>query len=270
MEPDGPSMAELQEAGYGEGRDYTLGSPHLQHDTLRCKIETDLADLVADQLSRNETCRVLEVGAGHGTFTTVLADAGAQVTVTEMSEPSVRVLSAKFEGNDAVTVVHDADGTESRRVATEGCDLVAFISVLHHIPDYEDAVRGLVERLTPGGSFYSVQDPMWYPRRSRVDLAVDRGSYFLWRLGQGEVRRGLRTRWRRLRGTYDETDPSDMVEYHVVRQGVDEEALAEMLGSYFSSVEVFRYWSTQSARLQRLGDRLGRTGTFGIIARGRA
>jgi SAM-dependent methyltransferase len=262
-------MAELQEIGYGEARNYTLGSPHLSHDQIRTNIERDLLLLVDEQFQRTGGCRVVEVGAGHGTFTACLAAAGATVTVTEMSEPSARVLNSKFRNQPAVKVIHDVDGTACLPAVEEGCDLLVFISVLHHIPDYLGVVADLADAVSPGGAFYSVQDPMWYPRRSRMDVAIDRGAYLAWRVAQGEVRRGLRTRWRRLRGVYDDTDPSDMIEYHVVRQGVDQDALASMLSSRFADVQLNTYWSTQSAMLQSLGERLGLTSTFGITARDR-
>ena len=60
-----------------------------------------------------------------------------------------------------------------------------------------------------------------------------------------------------------------MVEYHVVRQGVNQQALAAALASRFEEVEVTTYWSTQSALLQTWGQRLGLASTFGLTARGR-
>ena len=82
-----PSMAELQQADYGENRDYEVGSPHLRHDVRRNRIENDLSALVRDQVERRGQCRVLEIGGGHGTFTACLVAAGASVIVTEMSAP---------------------------------------------------------------------------------------------------------------------------------------------------------------------------------------
>jgi SAM-dependent methyltransferase len=259
------SMASLQEVDYGADRDYTHGSPHLVHVQLRTRIEDDLSRLVRMTRAERGTCHALEVGAGHGTFTGTLLAAGATVTVTEMSEPSVAVLKQRFAGAD-VEVIYDSEGVQAAQVAARGCDLVIFISVLHHIPNYLTTVGELVNGLRSGGAFYCAQDPMWYPSRSRFNMAADRGAYMLWRLGQGNVKRGLKTRVRRLRGVYDETEAADMVEYHVVRQGVDERALATLLRERFDVVETWLYWSTQAKWLQRLGERLGWKSTFGMIA----
>ncbi|WP_327354649.1 class I SAM-dependent methyltransferase [Streptomyces sp. NBC_01304] len=261
------TMGDLQELAHGTDHDYAKGSPHIRHQGLRDRIIDQLQAVVSETIDRNGQCRLLELGAGHGTFTDHLVAAGAQVTVTEMSEPSARVLRQRFRHNPGVTVVHDPDGTSVSKVGE--LDAAVCISVLHHIPDYLATVSGLVERIVPGGSFLSVQDPLWYPRRTRTSMRLDKGAYYLWRLGQGSFRRGLDTQLRRFRGVFDETKEADMVEYHVVRDGVDEEALRTLLAASFEDVRVQRYWSTQNGGLQAVGERFFPSSTFGIVARKR-
>jgi ubiquinone/menaquinone biosynthesis C-methylase UbiE len=190
---------------------------------------------------------------------------GAEVTITEMSRPSLELLRARYAHNPRVTLTHDADGEAIFR-SDATYDLVLCVSVLHHIPDYERFVRRAVEVIEPGGAFASFQDPLWYPRRRASDLRFEKALYFAWRLRQGELRRGVATRVRRVRGIYDDANPADMVEYHVVRQGVDEELLMEIMRSHFADVALWRYFSTQGRWLQRLGERIGRPTTFGLIA----
>jgi SAM-dependent methyltransferase len=262
-----PSMMALQELEHGEGHDYATGSPHIRHYRLRDRIVQTLFAVVAEIADRKGTCRMVEIGAGHGTFTDHLLAAGAEVVVTEMSEPSAQVLRARFRHNRNVTVVHDPDGQAGLR--GEPVDGVVCISVLHHIPDYLHTVDELVHRILSGGAFVSYQDPLWYPRRSKLSMIADRGGYFLWRLSQGDLRRGMATRSRRVRGIYDESNAADMVEYHVVRDGVDELALARLLGESFGTVCIERYWSTQSGLLQAAGEKVGPKTTFGLIARDR-
>jgi hypothetical protein len=60
-----------------------------------------------------------------------------------------------------------------------------------------------------------------------------------------------------------------MSEYHVVRQGVDEEALKTLLRQRYAETTMMEYWSTQAGPLQRLGQRLGLHGTFSLVARDR-
>jgi SAM-dependent methyltransferase len=262
-----PSMRELQEREHGLGHNYAEGSPHIRHHTIRGRLISSLHTLVREVIDQHGRCRVLELGAGHGTFTDHLLAAGAQVTVTEMSKPSVRFLQSRFRRNPNVTVIHDQDGTASCQVGD--VDAVVCISVLHHIPDYLGTIERVVGQIAPGGTFFSAQDPLWYPRRSRMSMNLDRNAYFLWRLGQGHLRRGLATRVRRIRGIYDDTNEADMVEYHVVRDGVDEEALRDLLAQNFEAVEVQRYWSTQSGVLQTVGERFFPPTTFNLVARHR-
>src|SRR5687767_6858712 len=100
MSDEPRSMANLQEADYGADRDYEYGSPHLLHNQLRSRIEDSVTRLVRDIVADHGSCHVLEVGAGHGSFTDTMVAAGAKVTVTEMSAPSMAVLERKFADTD--------------------------------------------------------------------------------------------------------------------------------------------------------------------------
>ena len=127
----------------------------------------------------------------------------------------------------------------------------------------------MVALTVEGGSFVCWQDPMLYagvPRRVR---AASTASYFVWRTRRGHVRRGLATRFRRIRGTYDDSNPQDSAEYHVVRDGVDQGALVSLLEHDYGRVDLKTYWSTQARALHRIGGRLGLANTFAIEATGR-
>jgi SAM-dependent methyltransferase len=185
-----------------------------------------------------------------------------------MSRPILAHLEARFAYNPSVRLLYDADG-EAAFADDAQYDLVLCISVLHHIPDYLTFARRTLDRITPGGAFASFQDPLWYPRRSRLNKAADKAAYYVWRLGQRNIVQGLSTRVRRLRGRYDEGNPADMVEYHVVRDGVDDVALQQLLEGRFRSTELWTYWSTQAPLLQASGRRLGARTTFGLTGRDR-
>jgi SAM-dependent methyltransferase len=260
-------MHDLQEAVHGDGFDYLSGSPHLRHAYLNKWMRDTLNAVVtelADRLGRPP--RVIEVGAGHGGFTETMVSAGAEVVVTEMSGPSARSIAARFRHNPQVTVHHDLDG----RLDVHGeVDLVVYMAVLHHIPDYLASLEEAVRIVAPGGAIVSFQDPLYYPRQSRTSVALSRAATLAWRVTEGELARGFRTLGRRLRGVYDESSPSDMSEYHVVRDGVDEDAIALLLGRAFADVDVHRYFSTQGGWVQTVGQRVLRPNTFGVVATGR-
>lgn len=264
--PSAASMADMQQKAHDEGHDYAAGSPHIRHHGLRTLVTNTLQQVAGEILDAKGSCRVLEVGAGHGTFTDPMVAIGAHVTVTEMSGPSAEGLKRRFRNNSAVTVIHDRDGS----AATSGgpVDMVACISVLHHIPDYLGTVTAMISRIEHSGAFVSFQDPLWHARRSRVSMFVERGAYLSWRLTQGELQRGLSTTVRRATRGLDETEVSDMAEYHVVRDGLDEFAMKTLLQETFTEVELITYWSTQAGWAHHLGARILPPTNFGLIARG--
>lgn len=268
MNEDVSPVVASQNESHGEGHDYVKGSPHLRHDVLRSMIDDQLRALVHETIARQGSCHVLEVGAGHGTFTDFLLDAGARVTVTEASQASAGHLTARYAGRDDVAVFFDRTG-EDVFANDQRFDGVVCASLLHHVPDYVTFVRRLSALVATGGWFYSAQDPTYYPRRPRAVHLASRGTYFLWRLGQGNVRRGLSTRLRRVRGEWSDTEASDLVEYHVVRDGVDELALHHELGRWFDDARVQTYWSTQSPVFQKLLARADLPSDFSLTARDR-
>jgi hypothetical protein len=170
--------------------------------------------------------------------------AGATVEVTGMSAPAAAELRSRFRHNPAVRVCEDPDGAQA--LHGDPVDLVVCISVLHRIPDYLSAVHGLTERVRPGGGFVSFQDPLWYPRRSWLSRHLDRAAYLAWRLPRG-----------------------DAVDYHVVRQGVDEWALAALLEAHYGAVRLHTYWSSQGVLPQAIGELAGLPNTFGLVAAAR-
>jgi SAM-dependent methyltransferase len=260
------AASRAQEAVYGEEYDYDV-SPHIHHTSIREQLEDKIDAAVREVLARQQSCAVLEVGAGHGNFTEVARRAGGTVTVTEMSRMRVDYLKDRFRGVPDVRIVYDPDGNAAIREGAQ-FDVILLISVIHHIPDYVGVITMLCdEALRPGGTVLTFQDPLWYPRQSKWSTTVNQIGYLAWRVTQGELRRGFATRWRRMRGIYDETQPSDMVEYHVVRQGVDECALMSLFEDRFAEVELDSYFSTGLPLVQKVGARYFPHNTFGILAR---
>jgi SAM-dependent methyltransferase len=256
-------VVNLQEAHYMPGIDYRKGSPHLTHQALYDRLVEVLRGVIKRLADQGLPLRVLEVGAGHGGFTEPALAMGCEVTAVDMSRPSVDELRRRFATNPKFRAVHDPDGT--LRDVDNDYSLLMFVSVLHHIPDYMSFLREACQRTTNGGALLTLQDPAWYARHS-APHHVNQAAYFVWRLGQGDLTKGVQTRLRRMRGILDETAPSDMVEYHVIRHGVDEEKILSFARAAFSEASLIQYWSSQLGLAQHLGDRLGLRGSFGIIA----
>ncbi len=257
----------FQDVAHGADHNYEVGSPHLTHAGLRDMILTELRAAVAERMEATGGCRVLELGAGHGAFTDHVLATGASVTVTEMSRSSADLLSQRYRHNPSAEVIFDEAG-DSAALSGAEFDLVTAMAVLHHIPDYLAAISTWTGLLAAGGGFISFQDPLWYPRVGALNHRAQRGAFYAWRLTRGDLVEGTRSFLRRKRGQLDEQNERDMVEYHVLRNGVDEQAVVDMLRPSFASVSVLRYWSTPSRAAQQLGERFGAVSEFGIRAEG--
>jgi SAM-dependent methyltransferase len=267
----GPEMTNNpQDEFYDEASEYFAGSPHLRHRALNQTL-LDLiygaADAAADA---GLPADLLEIGGGDGSITEPLLARGFAVTSTEMSSASVRRLRARFQHNDRFRAVHDADGSLAI-LDGERFSCILFASVLHHIPDYATTIAdAIAEHLREGGSLVTIQDPLFYPRLGAATRRSSSLAYLSWRLAQGNFARGVKTRVKRAVQGPSEYDPGDAVEYHVVRDGVDEEAITNLLRPHFEQVELHRYWSSQGPLQQRAGEALGLRNTFAIVARGYA
>jgi SAM-dependent methyltransferase len=262
------SMRNHQELLYSENYDYRVGSPHLTHHHLYQGLLARLREARDDVVARGLPLTLLEIGAGDGGLVEPALAYGFRVTATEMSRPSIAGLEERYGANPAFAVFFDEDGALTV-LGERRFSVILCASVLHHIPDYLATIETAVgQHLDPGGAFVSFQDPLWYPSMGKGSSLLNRGAYLSWRLTQGNYGRGLKTRLRRLRHEYDEDNPSDMVEYHAMRQGVDHQRIVATLSERFEDVSLISYWSTQSGFWQRVGERLGAKTTFAIVARG--
>jgi SAM-dependent methyltransferase len=258
-------VTNFQEAFYTDTVDYRRGSPHLSYWPLFDRLATVLREELAVLNEAALPLRVLELGAGSGGFTEPVLAFGGEVTAIEMSRASIARLERRFGQNPSFSATYDPIGDLAE--VTGSYSLVLCASVLHHIPDYKLTLERATQRLLPGGSLISFQDPLWYDRVLRRARRLNSLGYALWRVRQGNAR-AWTARVQRMRGTLDESNPAAMVEYHVVRDGVDEEAILNFCRSRFEDVRLFRYWSNQSVLVQRVGDRLHLGNTFGVVATG--
>ena len=253
---------------YDADYDYLRGSPHLRHRHLYEHLTAGVARTLEPSFNSGEVPAVLEIGAGDGSLSERLLSVGCSVTATEMAPGSFAKMEERFGTNDRFHPVLDQEG-DLEMLADSKFNLILFASVLHHIPDYLATLRKAVDLLCPGGALVTVQDPLWYPR---LDFsAVCRASEFSfisWRLTQGSLLGGLKTRIRRSTTGLSDEAPGDAVEYHVVRSGVDELAIKDLLGDHFDRVRIESYWSSQGRMQQRIGERLGLLNTFAVFATG--
>ena len=264
---EAPQIQRLQEFAYAPGYDYRRDAPHLKHAKLNDWLTSSLRGEVRQLQEADLPMSVLEIGAGDGAFVEPLLATGASVRATEMSRHSIEMLRQRFGTNPGFEVAFDPDGTMSG-LGDERYALILYASVLHHIPDYLTALTDACRHLLPGGTLLTFQDPLYYSSLQRGVHATSDAMYLSWRVTRGELLQGLVNRTRRMRNDLSIEEPSDMVEYHVVRDGVDQAAIKRVLLPRFDSVEVTSYWSAHAGIWQRVGEKLGICNTFAVRARG--
>jgi len=109
--------------------------------------------------------RVLEVGAGHGTFTDLLAH-GRHVTATDLSPRCVKELEERFDHRTDVEVLH-CDLVGSREAGP--FDTAVLVNVLEHIEDDTGGLKELAAQLVSGGRL-----ALWVPAHMQLYSDFDR------------------------------------------------------------------------------------------------
>jgi SAM-dependent methyltransferase len=100
--------------------------------------------------------RVLDVGAGIGTFTEELARVADEVVAVEPEEADLKQLRARFARSPKVTVVDLAAGALVRSYLGRPFDAAYCSNVLEHIADDVGAMRGVHAQLRPGGKLLAL------------------------------------------------------------------------------------------------------------------
>lgn len=128
-----------------------LGAPPGQEESIDRMAEAgNYNDWLLERGAAFVGKRVLDFGAGIGTFTAALASR-AEVVALEPDPEFLPRLRERFAGDDRVTVVHADAGWLADADPRERFDTVLCLNVLEHIRDDEIVLRGFHDRLSPGG-----------------------------------------------------------------------------------------------------------------------
>jgi len=93
--------------------------------------------------------RILEVGIGHGHYSTRLAGYGEYLGI-DLSESSVAYARANFP-DQKFAACDILDRSQLRALLPSNVDAIVSINVLEHIEDHSTAITNLVDILKPGG-----------------------------------------------------------------------------------------------------------------------
>lgn len=109
---------------------------------------------ILELVSPHVSGRILEVGAGRGTYSTHFAERG-KLTALEPSDAQSAALRDRLRDHPTATVITaQLDGA----VAPGSYDTVVLLNVLEHIPDDHQALHDIHNALAPGGTLI-----LWVP-----------------------------------------------------------------------------------------------------------
>src|SRR5256885_110149 len=189
-------------------------------------IEEDLESIHCALAHRKDPIRCLDCGGGTGSLTLKMLRRGWLVTVVDVSSDMLEILKTKVNSarQQAVFINDSVENFFSRTHAE--FDVISFSSVLHHLYSPLSVVTRAAHRVSPGGFFYSIFDPV--PPSSQfaaacfgaLDTALAKMLY-----DRRDLLPGLKRRWRKLRTAEDPAhgravvSAGDLAEYHA-RKGI--------------------------------------------------
>lgn len=260
------AMANVYSYGEEATRKYIDGAPHVKHAELR-RLYGKLAVQIFDHAKKYaQIPTVLDLGAGEGSVTLPFLELGAKVVAVDISPSQLESLKTKCAHLGDMLEVRCEDINTTLKEKNKKYDIIVANSFLHHVPDYLTMIRDAAAVLNPRGQIFSFQDPLRYDTVGKFNMAFSSLAYFSWRIFKSDVIGGIKRRIRRTRGIYAEDSVADNTEYHITRNGVDQDAIHELLIDLGFDCEVVSYFSTQSSLFQPIGSTLGIKNTFAIVA----
>ncbi len=244
---------------------YVRGAPHLRHVSLRRAWACIIQDACEIAASKGGPPKVLDLGAGDGSATRFLLEAGAHVTAVDKSRERLDSLSRRCQAHSIKLRTWCGEAERILDEEQDTYDIVVAISFLHHVPEYVSLVEKAIGAIRPCGQFLSFQDPLRYDSVGVPTLVFSRLGYFAWRVFQGDYVGSLR-RWARRRIHHHNLSCAGDEDYHVLRNGVDQDALLTLLRKHGFTCRILRYFSSQGVLFQGVGAWLRLENTFAIIA----
>jgi SAM-dependent methyltransferase len=130
--------------------------------------------------------RALDFGCGTGNLTRHFLELGLDVVAADVSPQFLATIDQRFGGSGRVETLQ-LNGVDLHNVPSEGLDMVAAYSVLHHIPDYLGAIGEMCRVVRPGGVVYldhEVSEAFWESDgcvaafRRELDEAAQNGGWW--------------------------------------------------------------------------------------------
>ena len=164
-----------------EAKHYGLIHSEIFNTTEQKRINSILTKI--DTLIQNNQKKALDFGAGTGNLTGKLLRMGYHVTAIDISQKMCEILKHRFKkfiNQNRLQVIQSK--VEDIKFDKEEFDLITCYSVLHHLPDYLNAIINMGFFLRKGGIIYldHEQSPyFWNENRTRVSRIYALSNYYL-------------------------------------------------------------------------------------------
>jgi ubiquinone/menaquinone biosynthesis C-methylase UbiE len=155
-----------------EARYYELLHPEVYNKQEQKRIDSTLK--VIDKLVADNQRKALDFGAGTGNLTGKLLRMGYHLTAIDISAEMCTILRKKYKTYleaEKLTIINSP--IENVSFDKGEFDLVTCYSVLHHLPDYVDAVRRLCVFLKKGGVMYLDHEASPFYWRDEPDIIAN-------------------------------------------------------------------------------------------------
>jgi ubiquinone/menaquinone biosynthesis C-methylase UbiE len=145
-----------------EAEIYDAIHPELLGPFEQRRVARDL-ELIASLLGNRSKLCVLDVGCGTGNLTLKFLRRGYRVKAVDLSPEMLHELRSKVSPSDSERleiIEGDVEEILSATEVHETYDIMAFSSVLHHLPDYSSVLARAFLQLRPGGVLYVCHEPL--------------------------------------------------------------------------------------------------------------
>jgi ubiquinone/menaquinone biosynthesis C-methylase UbiE len=162
-----------------EAKYYELIHPEVYSMQEQKRVNSTLKRV--DKLIEDNQKRALDFGAGTGNLTGKLLQMGYKVTAIDISAEMCKILKKKYKKYlEAGTLTVINSPIEEASFDKGGFDLITCYSVLHHLPDYVDAIRRLSVFLKKGGVMYLDHEasPFYWKSESQGIAEFVKSIYF--------------------------------------------------------------------------------------------
>jgi 2-polyprenyl-3-methyl-5-hydroxy-6-metoxy-1,4-benzoquinol methylase len=176
-----PHHADAQREYYDRAPDRSRLVPNSRHSTLR-HFERGVA-----ALGVSAPARILDLGAGMGRFSLLLAETGYRVTALDLSAELLQRLRARDPQGSVE--VHVGDAEQADRLFARPFDAVAGFFFLHHLADATPTFRAVRALLPPGGRAVFCEPNSWNPS-FYLQVLFSRTMTFRGEAGLTRMRRG--------------------------------------------------------------------------------